>query len=379
MKRIGVIGCGGRIRGVINQIPGLGEEIVVTAVFDPSEISIESARKELKSPELKVCKSYQELVALPEVDWVFIGSWNCFHAEEALAAFAAGKDVFCEKPLALTPEDCIRVRDAWKTSGKLFSMGFTLRYAPMYRKIKEVLQSGAIGDIVSMEFNETLNFNHGGYIHGNWRRLRENAGTHLLEKCCHDIDLVNWFVGAKAKRVAGFGGCNFFLPENVKHQTRLGKSADGKTAYQSWPDPWGVNPFTSRKDIFDNQVAIIEFENQVRATFHTNCNSGLPERRMYLCGTEGALRADLCNPQIEVMRIGWCEKKEIITLSDLGGHGGGDEILGASLAGSILRGEAPFTGVEDGLRSAFTALAIDEATDTGKVVELTPLWTRAGL
>jgi len=87
-------------------------------------------------------------------------------------------------------------------TGRLFNIGLTLRYSPHYRKIKQLLESGAVGDIISMEFNETLDFNHGGYIMGNWRRLREYAGTHLLEKCCHDIDLVNWMVGSRARHVS---------------------------------------------------------------------------------------------------------------------------------------------------------------------------------
>lgn len=379
MKKIGVIGCGGRMRGVLNCIPELGTEIEIAAIYDPEEVSIETSRKELRSKDFEVSASYQELVARQDIEWVFIGSWNCFHADQVIAAFEAGKNVFCEKPLATTAEDCVRILAAWRKSGRQFSIGFTLRYSPFYRKLKEILQSGKIGELVSMEFNETLSFNHGGYINGNWRRLRENAGTHLLEKCCHDIDLVNWFVGAKAKRVASFGGCNFFKPENIHHQERIGKSPDGNAAYQLWPDPWAKNPFTADKDIFDNQVAIIEFENQIRTTFHTNCNTAIPERRMYMCGTEGTLRADVLNGKIEVARIGWDNLTEIVDTGAAGGHGGGDRTLGKSLGGSVLRGEAPFTGVEDGLRSAFTAYAIDEAADTGRVVDLAPYWDKSGL
>lgn len=381
MKTIGVIGCGGRIRGVLGNIQGIGDDIRIGAIYDPSPVSIDAIRAQFGLKDVAVCGTYQELLARPEIDWVFIGSWNNAHAQQSIDAFAAGKDVFCEKPLATTTGDCLRVLRAWRESGRLFSMGFTLRYSPHYRRISQLLNEGRIGKIISLEFNETLGFNHGGYIHGNWRRLRENAGTHLLEKCCHDIDLVNWFVGSRARRVASFGGCDFFTPENRARQEEIGKSPEGCTAYEQWADPWRENPFTSRKDIVDNQVAIIEFENRVRATFHTNCNTALPERRMYICGSEGTLRADLITGNLELRRIGWDTKNEDLDNANAGGdgHGGGDAVLGRSLRESIINGTPPFTGVEDGLRAAFLAFAIDEACDSGTVVEMSALWKEAGL
>ena len=97
------------------------------------------------------------------------------------------------------------MREAWQQSGKQFVIGSNLRYSPHYRKVKSILDSGAIGDIISMEFNETLEFNHGGFISGDWRRFRSDAGTHLLEKACHDVDLANWVVGSRASRVFSFG------------------------------------------------------------------------------------------------------------------------------------------------------------------------------
>ena len=69
--------------------------------------------------------------------------------------------------------------------------------------------------MISMEFNETLGFNHGGFIMGDWRRLTENSGTHLLEKCCHDIDLVNWMLESIPVKVASFGGVNFFTKKFI--------------------------------------------------------------------------------------------------------------------------------------------------------------------
>ena len=308
-----------------------------------------------------------------------IASWNCCHRDHVIGAFEAGKDVFCQKPLATSLADCLAMREAWQASGRMFILGFSLRYAAHYRKIKELLDGGVVGRIVSMEFNETLDFNHGGYIMGDWRRLQQYSGTHLLEKCCHDIDLVNWITGSLAGRVASFGGLSFFTPENEHHIERLGQNERGQDAYRTWPGLINLNPFTSDKDIVDNQVAIVEYLNGVRATFHTNCNAGIPERRMYILGTEGALRADLYARTIQVKRIGFGTAIEDVPVHATGSHGGGDNFLTQELTASMLERVPGTVGMTDGITSAVTCFAIDEALNTGRVVDVRPYWEQAGV
>jgi predicted dehydrogenase len=384
MKKVGIglIGCGGRSRGVVGELTKATDQVEIVALCDPNPHSI-AATKSAFNPAARVHEDYRELVRDPAVDWVMIASWNCFHAQHTIAAFEAGKNVFCEKPLALSVGDCLAMRDAWRASGKLFSIGFTLRYSPHYRRIKELLSSGKIGSILSMEFNETLDFNHGGYIHADWRRKTEWAGSHILEKCCHDIDLVNWMTESLAIKAASFGGCDFFTPANAHHSARLGQSSQGKPAFTTWNDDkiQGniINPFNNDKDILDNQVAILQFANGIRASFHTNCSTSIPERRMYICGTEGTLRADVSTGQLEVKRIGFDTQLEDCRMDVSGGHGGGDCILGASLASTMLQGTPSLTSLDDGLRAAFTVFGIDEAQRTGTVVDLTPYWKQAGI
>lgn len=375
---IGLIGCGARLREVIKNTLAASDKVKVVAAYDPDQRSIDATRDQFNR-DLNIYDSYQELVQAPEVEWVMVGSWNCFHRDHVIAAFEAGKHVFSEKPLATTLEDCVAMREAWQKTDKKFVIGFTLRYSAHYEKIREIIESGELGFIVSMEFNETLDFNHGGFIHGDWRRLTENAGTHLLEKCSHDIDLVNWMVDSRASRVSSFGGINFFKPENEYHVERVGKSDDGNEAFQVWDGAVRENPFTSNKDIIDNQVAIIEYENGVRTTFHTNCNSAIPERRMYICGSEGCLRSDVIAGEIEIKKIGFNEELKEIDVNVSGGHGGGDSVLGVKLAACMLDGADPVSTLEDGFMSAITCFGIDEAMETGQVVDMKKWWDRAGM
>lgn len=372
--RIGVIGAGNRMHHVLERMRAQALPVVLTAVYDPSAAAIARFHKEL-APGAAVCDSVEQLCARTDVDWVFIGSWNCFHAAQVQAAFAAGKHVFCEKPLALSIADAHAMRDAQKACGKTFALGLVLRYSPLYRKAKALLEDGAIGQLVSFEFNETLGFNHGGYIHGNWRRKTEYAGTHLLEKCCHDIDLALWLTESVPSTVASFGGCNFFRPENRHCAAALGASpVNGRPAYQTWPDPDGVNPFGTDKDIVDNQVAIWQCTNGVRATFHTNCNAGIPERRFYMLGTEGTLRLDAMTGNIEVKRIGWDTPTQTYDCVPGGGHVGGDDIMATELIDVLYGKRAPAAGFTQGVRSLALANAIDQSMREGRMIDITPTW-----
>jgi predicted dehydrogenase len=250
---IGILGCGGRARTVARALVERFSGARVVALMDTNPEAVRESRERL-NPDARVFDDPRELCTASDVDWVMVGSWNALHREHAVLALDAGKHVFCEKPLATSLDDCIAMRDAVDKSGRMFSFGLTLRYAGLYRRIRKLMDDGAIGSLVSFEFNENLEFNHGGFIHADWRRHRANAGTHLLEKCCHDIDIGNWFAGSLALRAASFGGRNFFKPENEHHRRRIGRSATGQEAYGTWSPP-GANPFTDDKDIVDNQCS----------------------------------------------------------------------------------------------------------------------------
>lgn len=383
--RIGVIGCGQRVQHVLHNLSKVPErdQLKVVALYDPHPKAAESLKSEV-APQANICTSDSELISRSDVDWVMISSWNCHHANQAVAALEAGKHVFCEKPLATTIEDCVRLKNAHNAHpDRIFFFGLVLRYTTFYQKVKEVIDSGDLGDIISFEFNETLSFNHGGYIHGNWRRYREYAGTHLLEKCCHDFDIANWLIGSVPVKAASFGGKDFFLPKSKHLADALGTNSNGQPAYQTWKDPHRVDPFSEGATVVDNQVAILQYANGARATFHTNCNTGLPERRFYIAGTKGTLRADVCTGTIQLARISFTEAPQtILSPGDLkagDGHYGGDVIMARHIAETMLHGNQPLAGLDDGIRSAISCFGVDAALDSGSVVDYTPLWKIAGI
>ena len=368
---VAVIGNGGRSCSVVGNLLRDSERNVhVVSVYDPDPAESRRCLEMWKTPDAKCCTSSLEAVRTPGVDWVMVFSPNAFHKQHILEGFSEGKNVFSEKPLATSIADCAEIFDAWKSSGVLFATGFVLRYAPLYRKTKEILDSGRLGKILSIDADEHIAPAHGGYIMCNWRRFTKFAGPHILEKCCHDLDLINWFCGSLPSRVSAFGGRDFFKPEN-----RFLEGKYGIKTFHSWRDPHGTEtPFTDDTDLMDNMVAVAEFRNNIRVAFSCTMSNAIPERRMRFCCTEGVLEVELYGGLLKYRNLG----DEGVTVIKLAGdgHGGGDAYIMKELYECMCTGSTPKCGGSEGLESAVYALALDESARTGKVVDLEPVWKK---
>ena len=122
--RVAVIAAGGRSQGVMERLLRDSERHVrIVSVYDPDPAVVERALARWETPGAARCASMEEAVAFPGVEWVMVFSPNAFHKEAILEGFRMGKNVFSEKPLATTLEDCRAVYDAWRASGKLFATG----------------------------------------------------------------------------------------------------------------------------------------------------------------------------------------------------------------------------------------------------------------
>lgn len=375
---IGLVGCGGRLRRVFRQMREVSDAIEVVALCDPDPNAIEETQR-LVGGQAHVYSHVEALVRDPQVSWVFVGSWNAFHAEQVLAALEAGKHVYCEKPLSLDLESCLRIRACLASSGCRLIMGFTLRHSAHYKRIKSLLEEGQLGQVLSLEFNDTLHFKHGALIHASWRRHSHLAGPYVLEKCCHDLDMMQWLLSSRVVRVASFGGTSFFIPAQQKQQGRHGLDAAGQRLYRHPHDPSAPDPFTADKDIVDHQVTILEFANGVRASFHVNCHSTIPERRLYLCGSEGTLRAELLQGTLELERVGFEAERLRWQTSEEGAHAGGDSAFGRALVATVLEQLDSLAGFEQGLSTTLVCLGIEAARQRGQIMDLRPWWRAAGI
>ncbi len=371
---VAVIAAGARSRLVVQRLLADGETVLVRSVFDPDHLQAKKAVEQW-GVDTRICDTCEEAIRADGVDWVMVFSPNAFHREHIIAGFEAGKHVFAEKPLATTIDDCRAIHDAHLRSGLLFATGFVLRYAPLYRKVREVLDAGTIGSILSINADENIPPAHGAYIMRNWRRITALSGPHILEKCCHDLDLLNWFIGSVPSQAAAFGGLDFFVPANrgLREKFRV----DGLSPFDGWVDPHAEEcAFASDKDIMDTLVSILQYRNGVKVQFQATMSNAIPERRMYICGSEGSIVAELYRGMLQVQRVG-DPPSEVQSLAG-GGHGGGDEFIMKSLYETMINGTPPLCSGEEGLQSAVVALSIDEAARRGEVLDLEPVWHDLG-
>ena len=125
-----------------------------------------------------------------------------------MAALDAGLDAITEKPMAINPDMCLRILEAERRSGKRVDVGFNYRFGPTARTIKEVLLSGVIGDVVSVDFHWYLDTQHGADYFRRWHAFLAYSGSLFVHKATHHFDLLNWYIGADPKEVFARGALN---------------------------------------------------------------------------------------------------------------------------------------------------------------------------
>lgn len=181
--RIGVIGTGMIGQDHIRRLSTVLAGAAVTAVTD---VDAGRAQETAEAVGARVHAGGQDVVDDPEVDAVVVTSWGPTHEEYVLASIAAGKNVFCEKPLAETPDACLRVLDAEVAAGRrLVQVGYMRRYDAGYRALKQVVDSGAIGAPLMMHCTH-----RNPSVPSHYRK--EMA---ITDTAVHEIDLVRWMFG----------------------------------------------------------------------------------------------------------------------------------------------------------------------------------------
>jgi predicted dehydrogenase len=375
--RIGVIGLGQRIAHVLAAMREVGWNLRIAGQVDPAPVGapILAAAGIAEGPAFETAA---ELLAAGAYDLVMIGSPNHLHFEHLGLALDAGAPVFAEKPIVRTQAESLALAARLAAGGTppLF-IGLVMRSMPIVREVIGRIDAGELGEIISIDATEHLPAEHGGYLARNWRRRRAWGGSYLLDKVCHDFDIFGRLAGARPRKVASFGGRRIFTAERSETAPRVWDN--GEAAYAFDPGWQGVgDAFQSDMDVTDHQTAMIEYENQVRLSFHANSHVGLTERRWFVAGTEGALIADLVRNRLMVRRALSRAKPERIDFGERtqDAHNGADQAMARDLLASLAQGAAfpvtPFDSLEAGL----TVMAIDEAMESGEMLDCRPMWGR---
>ncbi len=344
MLRFGFIGLGAmglsHVSAVADLCQGLAE---VSSVCSNNADHIQQALK--LAPKANVFKHESELIA-SALDAVFVSTPNFTHVPLALQILKARKHLFLEKPCGISADECRQLADASDGAGRVVMIGHELRYSPFFQKIKDIVDAGEIGRpqmVWCREFRGPFQKKSNDWIQDD----RRSGGT-LVEKNCHQFDLMNWWVGSKPKRVCAFGG-------NALQRDTAG--------------PHQAN---------DHATVSFEYANKVRGTLHL-CLFALDfpkeDLEMGIVGDKGLLQTRISAIEILQWKRGTRQTEPKVHAVEAkfgqgwGNHLGSDEIH-LEFVNCILKDRQPLTTVRACLDATLLAIAAEESIRQGRIIDL---------
>ena len=197
-------------------------ELKFVGVAEPDNMRREEFRGKHHISAENCYSSWQEMLEQPKMaDCILICTMDNMHYEPVKKAVEKGYHILCEKPMSSSKMELEEMAAMADESGKIFSICHVLRYSPFFREIKRLLHEGTIGRLVTVQHIESVGFWHmaHSFVRGNWRNSDESSCM-ILQKCCHDMDILLWLVEGHCKRVSSFGGLTLFREENAPRKHR---------------------------------------------------------------------------------------------------------------------------------------------------------------
>jgi len=216
--RILLFGAGNRGEGAYGQYAlQHPDEVRFVAVADPNPTRRARFAEAHHIPRELQFKGWGEALAAGRIaDTVINATQDQMHHESALAALDAGYDMLLEKPIAPTLQETVEIVQKAESAGCLLMVCHVLRYTDFFQKVNQIVKSGRLGQVVHISHSENVSYFHmaHSYVRGNWRNSDLSAPM-ILAKCCHDLDLLYWFLGEKVTHLSSSGGLRHFRTENA--------------------------------------------------------------------------------------------------------------------------------------------------------------------
>ena len=215
--KIVVIGAGNRTNKYLEYAVRHPERLKLVGIVEPVEIRRRLVANKFGVPEDACFSSFDDFFANPiDADAVLIGTPEDKHYEPCMRAIEAGYHILLEKPIAQTKQECLDILEASKRKGVVVGVCHVLRFHPYFMKIKELVDSGELGEIISINHYAEINIDRmtHSYVRGLWSKAKK-TNPMLIAKCCHDIDFLLWICGSKCRKVSSFGSLRWFRKENA--------------------------------------------------------------------------------------------------------------------------------------------------------------------
>lgn len=369
---------------------------------------------------------FERMLAERRVECVIVTSIDRTHHDYIIRAMDAGCDVICEKPMTIDPGKLLAIRAAIARTGRRLRVTFNYRYSPLNSRVREVIASGAIGEVLSLHFEWTLDISHGADYFRRWHRDMRNSGGLMVHKASHHFDLVNWWLASRPQTVFAMGDLRFYGRANADergwgHRYDLGTGHPNAAG-----DPWAVdlardewsrryfheasrddgyrrdqNVFGDGISIQDDMAVVVRYRNRAVMTYHLNAYAPWEGHRVMFNGTGGRLelvhednvtsKGDFANdPRManygaeDTQTVGAVKHLLVRPLRAkpylvpwevaVGGHGGGDSrLLDDLFIGGTDDPLGRAADHEDGTWSSVTGFAANRSMETGLPVRCADL------
>ncbi len=397
-----MIGYGGR-GTLYSELLSKEKDAHLIAVCDTDEGKLRAAQSKYGLSQDRLFLSEDEFFAKGKLaDICFVCTQDRLHCRHALKALDAGYDLVLEKPIATTLEDCMAILNKSKRLKRKVFVCHVLRYAPFLARAKEELDDGRYGKISTILIEENVSYWHyaHSYVRGNWRNS-DTSSPMIIAKCCHDLDLFQYFIGEKCTAVSSMGGLSYFTRKNAPEN-----SADrccvcpckNDCAYNAerfyieehaakgnfkWPvdivafdkkmdtlvaalqnGPYGRCVYKCDNNVVDHQVVDLLYEGGATAHLTMTAFSKDCFRRMHIHGEKGEIFGDMLENKLYCNIYG--KESKVIDLNGAVdtsyGHGGGDILLMQNILEHYRGGKAmDVSTIEDSFASHVIGFAAERS------------------
>jgi predicted dehydrogenase len=360
-------------------------------------------------PAERQFRTWEELANRPPLAPALINATlESTHRASTLALLEAGYEMLLEKPIAITPGECLEIAAAAEAKGRLLQIAHVLRYAPFFIALREIIVSGRLGGIVSVDWRENLEYWHfaHSYVRGNWGNSGR-AGPMILTKCCHDLDLLVWIFGrcewlsssgslthftrdAVGPEIPGrctdgcpiADACPYFAPRVYLERLRQNPDSFAVAAItlDRTPEgvmraletgPYGRCVYRSDNDVVDHQVVLMRFAGGLSVSMTMQGSSHVEGRTIRIDGTRATLLANESRGEMDIHDHRTGASERVARPRGVGGHGGGDDGLMRAFVGAIQGDRAGvLTSAREAVASHLMAFAAEESRTSGKAVDM---------
>lgn len=400
-KRVAIVGTGIRALGmwsrdVAREYPEL-VEFVGLCDINPGRLAY------VKNVTGFACPAYtdfEKMMKDTEPDTLIVTTVDSTHHEFIIRGMELGADIITEKPLTTDEQKCEAILQAEKRTGKKVLVTFNYRYSPHRARMYELLRSGAIGELTSVDFHWYLDTGHGADYFRRWHRLKEKGGTLWVHKATHHFDLLNWWIESDPSEVYATGALEFYGKNNSFRHTHCRPCPHKTSCKFHWDITKSrqlVELYVNNEkhdgylrdgcvwkediDIYDKMAATIRYENGVQVSYSLTTYSPYEGYRIAFNGTKGRMDAwiEESNPvdeknYDEIVVTKNFGTREFIRVPHAAGHGGGDKLMKDSVFGVTT--DDPLhqaASVRDGALSILVGIAARNSCETGQPVKIADL------